>query len=605
MALPNQQAWKPSLKVCAAFRAVILRTGAGRSSRFARRGLVALVVLVAAACSGRDRSSASGARRGRLDAAVRAGAERPRAAVGPPPAPARALPERPGETPAPADSYGGTLRVHLEAEPPHLNPLAEGHQVIQRVVSGLVYQPLVECGPDRAVPLLADGWEESPDGLRLLLRLRPGVRWHDDRPLTAVDVQASLEPLLRSNSRQPALRALLGDVEAVEVMPDRTVRLRLARPSRLVVRALCEVPILPVELARGPAPAGGAGTARPPVGTGPFRFAGWERGKRIRLLRHRPRAGLQADGAPAGGPYLDEIVFEIDTDGARALARTRRGEIHVLPRLLDLHYPDQVTEGGLRGTLALYRLTPERFSFLAVNHRRPPLGDVRVRQALALLWNRERLAAEVHRGLARPIGAPPFAGAGEGEGGPTASFDRQRAAALLDEAGYRDGNGDGLRERQGTAVRLTLLVPAGSRHAATEGRAFVPELRRAGIALDLAPVDGAAFLTRLEKGEFDLAPMVWDGRGDEDPRALFGPLGELAFTGYRPDALVPLFDELRMADGPVARRPILGRIAEALGREQPVIFLYRHDTAALVSRRVRGLAGSGDRLDLRGVWLER
>ena len=150
-----------------------------------------------------------------------------------------------------------------------------------------------------------------------------------------------------------------------------------------------------------------------------------------------------------------------------------------------------------------------------------------------------------------------------------------------------------------------MLVPAGSRHAATEGRAFVPELRRAGIALDLAPVDGATFLARLEKGEFDLAPMVWDGRRDEDPRALFGPLGELAFTGYRPEPLVPLFDELRMADGPAARRPILGRIAEALGREQPVIFLYRHDTAALVSRRVRGLAGSGDRLDLRGVWLER
>jgi peptide/nickel transport system substrate-binding protein len=65
-------------------------------------------------------------------------------------------------------------------------------------------------------PGLAERWEESADGLRLLLHLRPGVRWHDGHPLGPVDVQASLEPLLRSSSRQPALRALLADIEAVE-----------------------------------------------------------------------------------------------------------------------------------------------------------------------------------------------------------------------------------------------------------------------------------------------------------------------------------------------------------------------------------------------------
>ena len=538
-------------------------------------GLVAAMALFGIGCN-RDKG---GGRARRVDAAV---AEPVKA----PPPPTQALPETARETPPPA-ARGGVLRVHLEAEPPHLNPLLDGHQVIQRVVSGLVYETLLECGSDGYRPGLAERWDESSDGLRLVLHLR-SVRFHDGHPLGPADVQASLEPLLRAGTRQPALRELLGDVEAVEVLPDRVVRLRLHRPSRLALRALCEVPILPAEGLRGTA-AQAAQLGKQPNGTGPFRVAAWERGKRIRLVRAGPPG--------QGPPYLDEISFEIDGDGARALARTRRGDLDVLPRVLDLHYPDQVGSGALRETLSLYRLTPDRYSFLVVNHRHQPLSDVRVRRALALSWNRARLAEEVHRGLARPIAAP-FGNL------PPLPFDRAAAQRLLDEAGLSDSNGDGVRERAGAPVRLTLLLPAGSKAAAAEGRAFALDLRRAGLLLDPVTVDPSTLLSRLKQGEFDLAPMLWEGRPDDDPRMLFGPQGELAFTGYRSDALAPLLDELRLADGPRARAPLLQRIGETLAAEQPVIFLYRHDVVALVSRRVHGLTGSGDRLDLRAVWVD-
>jgi peptide/nickel transport system substrate-binding protein len=500
---------------------------------------------------------------------------------------AMALPETPREVP-PAGARGGILRVHLEGEPPHLNPLLDGHQVIQRVVSGLVYESLLECGSDGYRPRLAERWEESSDGLRLLLHLRANVRWHDGHPLGPIDVQASIEPLLRSSSRQPALRALLADIEAVDAMPDRVVRLRLHRPSRLVLRALCEVPILPAESLHG-STAQLTQLGRQPIGTGPFRFAAWERGKRIRLVRQGPRGD--------GPPYLDEISFEIDGDGARALARTRRGDLDVLPRVLDIHYPDQVGSGALHEALVLYRLTPDRYSFLVVNHHHQLLADGRIRQALALSWNRARLAEEVHRGLARPIAAP-FGHP------PPLPFDRAGAQRLLDEAGLRDDNGDGVRDRGGSAVHLTMLQPTGSRAAAAELKAFALDLRRDGLLLDLVTVDASTLLQRLKQGEYDLAPMAWEGRPDDDPRILFGAQGELAFTGYRSEALPALLDELRLADGPPARAPVLQRIGETLAAEQPAIFLYRHDVMALVSRRVHGLAGSGDRLDLRAVWVD-
>ena len=97
-----------------------------------------------------------------------------------------------------------------------------------------------------------------------------------------------------------ALRAELADVASLELVTERTIRLVLKRPSDLALRALCDVPILPDHIIHG-LRVESAPIARQPIGTGPFHFAGWERGKRIRLERTPDYWG-----APAG---LDEIVL--------------------------------------------------------------------------------------------------------------------------------------------------------------------------------------------------------------------------------------------------------------------------------------------------------
>ena len=120
--------------------------------------------------------------------------------------------------------------------------------------------------------------------MRLAVRVRSGVHWHDHRAFGVLDVQATIEPLLRKGNDAAALRAALADVASVELVTERTIRFVLKRPSDLVLRALCDVPILPDHIIRG-VRVESASIARQPIGTGPFRFAGWERGKRIRLER--------------------------------------------------------------------------------------------------------------------------------------------------------------------------------------------------------------------------------------------------------------------------------------------------------------------------------
>jgi peptide/nickel transport system substrate-binding protein len=499
------------------------------------------------------------------------------------------LPETP---PAPERDAqrGGVLRVHLESEPPHLNPLLDTLQVIDRALGELVYQTLIECRGDRYLPALAEGWEVSPDGLRLTLRLRPGVRWQDNKPLSPIDVQATLEYLMRSPNRSAVLHAMIADLEGVDIFSDRTVRLRLLRPSDLTLRALCEIPILPAE----PIRAGGAPWAqllRSPLGTGPFRVAAWERGKRIRLVRSRPPdAGT--------GPWLDEIVFEIDTDAARALTRLRRNEIDILPRVAEAHYPEQVSRAALREMLGLYIQSPERYSFVALNTRRGVLAAPAFRRALSLLWDRTRFAEEFHHGLTHPIGAPTFGQV------PADKFDRARAAQVLDEAGFRDTNADGVREVGGAAIRLVFLLPAGARTLAGEVKAFAMDLRRVGILLDTATVDAPALVARIERGDFEMAALSWDGRKDEDPRLLLASQGDFQHTGYRSERFSTTIDLLRAALSPSGRAPFLQQLAEILAEDHPALFLYRHDVPLLVSRRVHGLSAVGERLNLQSVWVD-
>lgn len=494
---------------------------------------------------------------------------------------------------------GGALRVHLESEPATLNPLGESDPSVLQVLMGLVYEPLVECsapgGPEGAVrPGLAESWQLSPDGSRLSLHLRSGARWHDGRPFTVLDVQATLEPLLFSSAfANSAVRASLQDVGAIELAPDRVVRLVLKRPSLAALRALCDIPMLPDHLLRGPT-ADPAALNKQPVGTGPFRFATWERGKRIKLTRVSPT--VDPRGAASLG--VDELSFEIDPDLARALVRTRRGDLDILPRLLAVHYPDDVDPVTLHGAVTVVGLRPDRWAFVAVNHRRPQLSEAPYRRALSALWDRERFGRDLHHGLALPIAAPPFSGLEAPPGG------REAAIRMFDEAGFRDSDADGVRDSGGKPFRHSLLVVAGARTAATEAQTFVLEARKAGVLIDLASVDAATLLARVRKGDFDLALMMWEGRGAEDVGALFGAGGAFNTFGYRSPDLENTLDLLRRESVDRQRAALLGTLGATLAREQPALFLYRFVVPALVANRVHGIAAAGARIDLRRAWVD-
>src|SRR5450432_4895380 len=194
----------------------------GQAPRHRRRRTAALAAVLAGLAGGGCRSE----KRPVKDTAPRAGAKPDLTVPRAEPPPSGTLPT-PISVPAPPHPPAGTLHVHLDAELTSLHPLASADGAVRAITDGLVYQTLIDCSDGTYQPLLAESWDVSDDGMRIALRMRAGVRWHDHRAFGVLDVQATLEPLLRKSKTKGPEAALLADeladVDSIELVSERTI----------------------------------------------------------------------------------------------------------------------------------------------------------------------------------------------------------------------------------------------------------------------------------------------------------------------------------------------------------------------------------------------
>src|SRR5215510_6447480 len=437
--------------------------------------------------------------------------------------------EHPPGSPALADpgepdvhaARGHTLRIHVEAEPGRLTPLVAPSAWARRITLGTIFEPLLRYvppdgqGPGRYAPRLARSWRVAPSGLEIRIELPPDVTFHDGHPLTAADVQFTLDAVRDPRKAIDHLRPMLDDVEATELVGPHEIRLRLKRPSGWVLRALAEVPILPMHVYDGSLLGGGA-----LIGTGPWKLASNKAGV-VHLARNEHYWSAK--------PAIADLEFVYEPDAAVALREAKRGELDVIPALIPAHWPDQANAPGIVAAFGALELAPPRLRYLAFNAARPPLDDPRVRHALALLVDRRAIAKRVFDGLGRPALWPIWPG-GPVSGAEAAvpEFDPAAAARLLDAAGWTDTEPkDGIRDRGGKQLRLVMI--GGEKPVAkdapgpphkTERDYFVEAARRIGVVIDVKTGGEAWLEKRLADGAYDLAELVWSGMVDADPAPL-------------------------------------------------------------------------------------
>jgi peptide/nickel transport system substrate-binding protein len=486
-----------------------------------------------------------------------------------------------------------TLRIRLESEPAHLNPLVDPDLDTLRVAEDTVFESLLRYAPGPALdgpgvltPQLAESYRVLGGGTEIRVLVRDDVKFHDGTRFAVTDAQYSLDMARSSAVRAPRLREALSDVISIDLVGPRELRLALRKPNAYVLRALAEIPMLPEHVYRAgttpgsrPIPLDRHPKNRAPVGTGPYRFVRWDKGARIVLARN-----VDYWGKP---PAIDDLEFVVEPDAAKALMRAKRGELDVVPALAPVHYPDQAN--AMQSDFQPLRLRPPRLRYVVVNLRRPPLDDVRVRQALALLVDRRKLTAELNRGMVRAVAGPVWPGGpGDAPSPATPAFDPAAAGELLTQAGWTDTDGDGVRELNGQKLRVVLLSGSDARGDA-ERDLLVGGLRKAGFAVEVRSGDPAVLLNRLKSGDFELAMIDWRARSDEDLDALVSTGGARNWGGYSSKAMDAAIAAAEAAWEPATRVARVAEIGRLMATDWPIVPMYAADPIGLVHRRVRGL----------------
>ncbi len=506
------------------------------------------------------------------------------------------------EHPLPNDPrFGGTAVVGTQVE------LAGGLGPTAHDVLGTQYQQFVSMMTlvtyDSTLtpkPYLARSWEVNDDTTEIVFHLREDVVWHDGERTDARDVAFTYALVTdpATGYPNPGYFDLYDRAEGMQVQDDFTVRIGL-RPHSDYMDAWRALTIMPAHLLAdvpheeiAAHPFG----SRCAVGNGPFVFR-----------EHRPQDRWIFEANPAfpdalgGRPYLDRIVHRVVPDQTTLLTELLTGGVDVL---VDAR-PDQV-QRILEAGLEVLRYPDRRSVYVVWNSRRPQLADPRVRRAFTMATNREELVQASLMGYGRVAHTtiPPFHRAYDPSVVPGVAYDPDGAGRLLEEAGWRDGDGDGVRENAaGTPLHVELKYNTGNRQRQDIAEIMQAQLRTVGVEVTTTAVEPSALAAQvLDPDRRDFDGLVFGYVNDYrfDDRDLFHSerdRGPYALSGTRVSEMDRLMDTLAVMSDPIAAKPLWDEYQRVQEREHPYTMLYFPEKIDAVGRRMRGVS-----FDVRGEW---
>jgi len=392
---------------------------------------------------------------------------------------------------------GGTLAMVVFPEPPTLAPYLSTAAPVGQVATK-VYEGLLEYDFElKPLPSLAKSWNVSPDGKTVTFQLQEGVRFHDGKPFTSADVQHSIMEVLKKV--HPRGTSTFREVEAIDTPDSHTAVLRLKNPAPYMFAALSgyESPMLPKHLLEG-TDARTNPLANKPVGTGPFRFIEWRRGKYARLDKN-------PDYWRKGSPHVDRIVATFIADAQTRSAAVERGEVDYAA-FNAVSYAD----ASRMKQLPNIAITTKGYEFISpiveleFNTTKKPFDNAKVRQAIAYAIDRKFIIDNIWFGFGK-IATGPISSNFKASGLYTSdvkSYDVTNrldiANRLLDAAGYKRGP-DGKRFSM-----LHDVIPYGEEFRRL-GEYVKSVLSQLGIEVSLRTEDVPTWLRRVYTNyDFDM-----------------------------------------------------------------------------------------------------
>jgi peptide/nickel transport system substrate-binding protein len=452
-------------------------------------------------------------------------------------------------------------------------------------------------------PYLAESWELSPDGTSLTFHLREDVYWHDGEQTDAHDVAFTYEVVTDPLTAFP--NAAFWDhyekgPEGVEVVDDFTVVIRL-QPHAEFLDPFRTVAILPEHLL-GDVPHEDLrvhpfGT-QCPVGNGPFVFA-----------EHRPQDRWIFEANPAfpealgGRPFVDRYIYRSIPEETTLLTELLIENLDVYIRPA----PDQAQAIIDNPNTHLLNFTFRNYVLVAWNSRKPQLADARVRRAITMGTNREEIVQAILQGYGRVANSsvPPFHWAFDPDVATAIEYDQEGARALLDEAGWRDRDGDGVRESaDGTRLAFSIKYNDGNQRRQDIAEIMQSQLAQIGIEARPQVVEWVTLLSQINdpvRRDFDGVVMGWVAEFKLDDMDLFHSERidqPYAWSGTENPEIDRLLEEISRTVDRDRAKEVWAEYQGVLAEEQPYTFFFFPDQLDGINNRVRDAV-----MDARGEWV--
>lgn len=491
---------------------------------------------------------------------------------------------------------GGTMIISVGAEPDALLPLTTT-SIAGNQIADIIFERLAEPGDEMNtsgdggfVPELAERWEWAADSLSIAFTIHPSAKWHDGTPVTARDVIFSFDihkdPVVGSS-----VAPLLSRIDSVTARDSMTavVWYRRRYPEQFLDAAF-QVRIHP-EHWLGKIPRTEYVTSplvRSPIGSGRFRFVRWEPGTLVEVVANTDHYRAR--------PSLDRILWTISPEFNTSIARFLSGEADFVEYLR----PENVEQIKNHEELTLTRYGSLDYGFMWFNLRdprrnarpHPVFGDPGVRRALSMAVDRERAVKNVLGELGYvSVGPLPRAHLFGDTTLTKIGYDPEGAKRLLDSLGWRDTNGDGIREKGGRQLRFSLAAPTSSQSRMQFSVILQAMLRDVGARVELDHMELRAFQELLARKRWDAAMQAW--RTDPTPSSIIQTWGMASvkdginFGSYENPTFDAYIDSATNTMDTKQAQAYYHRAYETMIADAPAIWLYEPINAAGHHRRIK------------------
>lgn len=493
---------------------------------------------------------------------------------------------------------GGTITVAYPFEPDtldaHMSAGAAG------VYTWLLGGSLLYKEPDtnEYKPSLASDYKISEDGRTWTFTIRSGITFHDGTPLTAKSFKETFDRALNPQTKAKTAAELIAPIKSVKAPDDQTLVLELQEPYADLRDALANYLTQPLSVKA--IEKAGESYGWNPVGVGPWKLESWKRGEGVTYVRNEAFQWGEPYYENQGPPRADKLIIKAIADSQLRLSALESGAIDVAT---EVPVKDANRYRNNPKYQVMEYLRPGVGLMLEMNLMRSEFQDIRVRQAINMLVNKEAIVRGVTQGVGE-VAHTPLSPSTLGYDKSLEKYGYQynvnEAKELLDDAGWKV-NGSGVREKNGKTFSLNLLSTADLDKEAQLLQAMLGEV---GINMKIQNLEIAGYMQEVVKGNFDVTLI--SGAYD-DPDILyfyFHSSGPYNLSAVKDDKLDAVLLKGRTIIQTNARKQVYMDVQKRLIEQAYVVPIYYDKAFTVINSRVKGVKWTSVMPTYNDSWIE-